>query len=136
MSIASRLNTYNFDLTEYETEILDLIVNDIFYIQTHLDNVKDWNQVYDIPVDVNGDRIVRNVKRCLKLENIHVPVELSEDRKSVVCTVHPFINMELREKYEGSHGRSLRDVEKTCVSRRQEVVAGGMLKRSRSSFFQ
>jgi len=132
-----RLNFYNYDLSDRECIIVDIIVNDIFYQQTHLDNVKKWNQIYEIPTDVNGERLTRSIKRTLKAENLFYPVELSENGRYIVCTLPPWIDAGLYLKYEGSHGRAIRDTDRervlsSGVCRTTRDTLHGIMKRCRS----
>lgn len=78
-------------ISPVDVVFVNKILQDIFFFRTHQDNVKMWNQVYELPPDSDGHRIINTLKKSLKYLNIHIPIKLSETGTSIICVIPPWV---------------------------------------------
>lgn len=92
-------NIYHFavELTVTERECVRDILRDIVFFQSTHDNINVWKQLYNLPSNtsseyINGERIVKCIRRTLQREKLDIPVQLSSDHRTVVCIIPPSNN--------------------------------------------
>src|SRR6478609_8206742 len=84
---------FAIELTSQERECVRNILHDICLFQSLHDNLHIWKKSYELPPaasafdTVNGERVVKCIRRTLQREKFNIPVQLSYDGRAIVCII-------------------------------------------------